>query len=246
MKHLLRLLALTAAPVLALVSCIDSREEIWIHPSGSGHALITVSLPTSAITLRGGPDAVSTWIDKLLSVHPSITAVDKNIITEDNRTIMAVSLHFDSILDLSSTMAKSATDSKIPAPVRYIMGRIVIQQDGLGFTGERIVDASKAIPGAGFLASSAKDHQLLTIIHLPFTPTEHNATRVENKGRTLIWDIPLSAALRTPHIQRIRVRAPATLVATITIATAIVLFSATLFWRKRKRLRTAENLAAPP
>jgi hypothetical protein len=239
-------IALLAAPVLLLSSCIDSREEIWLQPSGGGKTRITVSLPSSVITLRGGPGAVSSLIDELLAIHPSITGIEKKITTKDKRTTIDVSFHFDSALELSSSMAKSATDPKIPAAIRHIIGRTTLQQDGLAFTGERIIDVGKAIPGSGFFASSGNDHRLQTIIHLPVTPTEHNATRVENNGRTLIWDIPLSTALRSPHIQRIRVRAPSSIVATISITTALVLLSTIHFWRKRRRLRKAENQPFSP
>lgn len=240
MNRLRPLIALLAAPVLLLSSCIDSREEIWLQRSGGGKARITVSLPSSVVTLRGGPDAVSALIDELLAVHPTITAVEKHITTEDKRATVDVSFRFGSALDLSSTMANAAADPKIPAAVRHIMGRTTLQQDGLALTGERIIDVGKAIPGSSFFASSGTDHRLQTIIHLPLTPTEHNATRVENNGRTLIWDIPLSTALRAPHIQRIRVRAPAPLVAAISITATLMALAALFFWRKRSRLRKAE------
>jgi hypothetical protein len=234
------LVALLAAPILLLSSCIDSREEIWLHSSGSGKARITVGLPSSVITLRGGPEAVSALIDELLAVHPSIISVEKQITTVDKRSTIQVSFRFDSAFQLSSSMAKAANDPKIPAPARHFMGRTVFLQDGLAFTGERVIDVGKAIPGSRFLPPTDSNHRLQTILHLPLAPTEHNATRVENNGRTLIWDIPLTTALRAPHIQRIRVRAPAPLVAAISITTSLILLAAILLWRKSRNLRTKE------
>jgi hypothetical protein len=242
-NRLLPRVALLATLALLLPACIDSREEIWLHPSGGGKAHITLSLPSSVVTLRGGPDAVAAFIDDLLAQHPSIVSVDKQISTAGKRTTIDVSFRFDSALQLSSSMAKAADDPNIPAPARHFMGRTLFQQDGLGFTGERVIDVGKAIPGSRFFPDTNTDHRLQTILHLPFAPSEHNATRAKNDGRTLIWDIPLATALRTPHIQRIRVRASTPLVATAGIASSLITAAAILLWRKRRRSRAN---AAPP
>lgn len=244
MNHLRPLLILLAAPILLLSSCIDSREEVWLYPSGGGKARITVSLPSSAITLRGGTDAVARDIDEFLAKHPSIASTEKHITTQDNRTTIDVSLHFNSALDLSSSMAKSITDTKIPSPVRHFIGKTSILQDGLAFTGERMIDVGKAIPGSRLLPSTGNNYRLKTILHLPFAPTEHNATRTENKGRSLIWDIPLATAMRAPHIQRIRVQPPAPLIAGFGIGASLIILTLLLLWRKRRR-RLRSLQAAP-
>lgn len=236
--------SLIIAPLLLLTSCIDSKEEIWLNPSGSGKAHITVSIPSSAITLRGGPDAVSATIDSLLSRHPGISSIHKQITNTDNRSTIEVSFEFDSALRLSTSMAESADDPDIPAPLRHFMGRTTLQQDGLGLTGERVIHIEKAIPGSGLLASATSGRQLQTILHLPIAATEHNATRVENSGKTLIWDIPLSTAMRSAHIQRVQVRAPKPLLAAMIIAAGVIVAAAFLFWRNRSRLRKPVGSAA--
>ena len=243
MNRFLILTALAAAALL-LSSCIDSREEIWLNPSGSGKARITLSVPSSAIILRGGPDAVSSSIDEILAKHPSIVSVDKNIITQDNRSTIDVTFRFNSALDLSASMAKAMEDPKIPAPARYFMGKTSFRQDGLTFTGERLIDAGKAVPGSRFLPPADANFRLQTILHLPFTPSEHNATRTANNGRTLIWDIPLATALRSPHIQRIQVRATTPLILAIATTSALILIISLLLWRRRIRSRKI-NIAPP-
>lgn len=233
------------APLLLLTSCIDSREEIWLNPSGSGKVRITVSVPSSAIALRGGSDAITTSIDTLLSRHPGVSSVHKEITTADNRSTIDVSFEFDSALKLSSSMAESADDPDIPAPLRHFMGRTTLRQDGLGITGERVIHIEKAIPGSGLLASATTGNRLQTILHLPLAASEHNATRVENGGNTLIWDIPLATAMRSAHIQRVQVRAPKPLLAGIIITAAVFVGAAILLWRSRRRLRKPVEPAAP-
>lgn len=246
MNRLCYLAALLAAPILLLSSCIDSREEIWLHPSGGGMAHISVTLPASVITLRGGPDAVASAIDDLLAKHPSIVSVEKNITTAEKRSTIDVSFRFNSALELSSSMSSAASDPKIPAAVRHFMGKTLLYQDGLTLTGERIIDIGKAIPSPLFLPHSQAGHQLQTILHLPLAPTEHNATRVENEGRTLIWDIPLTAAMRAPHIQRIQVRPSTSLLAAISLTTSILLTATLVIWRKRRNRRIPKKSTTHP
>lgn len=77
------------------------------------------------------------------------------------------------------------------------------------------------------------------IMHLPSVPMESNATRVENAGRTLVWDIPLSQALKSPVVTRFKMQIPIPwhLVATIAVPLSGVACATVLLRRRKQRNR---------
>lgn len=223
--------ALLAAFLCA--SCVDSREEIWLDPTGSGRAKITVTLPTSIITLRGGPDALRTMIGQLFSPIATVSDLRQDFSTLGSDSIIELSFRFASALSLLEELEKSTQNEKIPPALRHILGHARFQTKGLSFIAERRIDVPKAIPAARFLPASHTDHRFVTILHLPIKATTHNATRTEDHGKTLIWEMPLSSALQAPHIQRVVIRPPIRLI--ILLCSCLLLTATLTIWLVRKR-----------
>ena len=80
---------------------------------------------------------------------------------------------------------------------------------------------------------------MVTIIHLPSAASSSNASRVENGGRTLIWDTPLARALKSPVSNRFKIEIPIPWKIVTTIALPLTLASGFVFLRIRnsRRLR---------
>jgi hypothetical protein len=121
-----------------------------------------------------------------------------------------------------------------------LLGTLSIHRHGIEWIAERTVDVAKALPGSRWVAAQDSSHRLITILHLPLAAAEHNATHSADRGRTLIWDMPLSTALRAPYVQRVKV-APATpLLTAVAVITPALLATLALYW-KRKRKRSSPN-----
>jgi hypothetical protein len=58
------------------------------------------------------------------------------------------------------------------------------------------------------MPASSLEGRLVTIMHLPAPASDSNATRTENRGRTLVWETPFATAVKSPVTYRFKMRAP--------------------------------------
>jgi hypothetical protein len=237
----MRSIQMAVAALLVLIcSCMESREELWIESTGAGKARITVSVPTSIVHLNGGASGVPARIDAFFAPIDTVHDVKTQITEGAKRTTIDVSFQFRSAVQLRKVLDEHSHET-LPFPaIRHLVGALSIHRDGIEWIAERTVDVAKALPGARLVAAQDNSNRLITILHLPLAAAEHNATHSSNKGRTLIWDMPLSTALRAPYVQRVTV-APATpLLTAVAIITPALLATIALFWR-RKQTRSSHN-----
>jgi len=207
MKHRI-LKFLTILFACLLTSCIDGREEYWFNATGGGHATLTYSLPASAAELSGGETAIREKIAAYLKNNEAFTSSSYTVKRVDSRLVATVNVEFRSVKDLKK-LANRAKEGDAPSSARHFMGDINLEVKGLLVDFTRKISPAKAIPGALFLPrKELESHRLLYIAHLPIQPLESNATRTEDAGRTLIWDVPLSQALREPFITHFKARIP--------------------------------------
>lgn len=227
---------LAAGAALLLASCIDSREELWLFEDGSGRAHVDVSLPSSVVTLHGGTDAVLRTFDEQMAGMPSVTVDDRRLETDKDRAKLTVDLRFSSLADLTAESTEKPKKKSIPA-IRHWLGSAEVKTGWNSATFERRVDAARALPTSLFFRPGKEDFRRVTILHLPIAAAEHNATSVKDGGRTLVWDTPLSLALRGPLIQRVVVkRTPVPIVlGAIALPVAAILTG----WIILRRRRTA-------
>lgn len=193
---IVRVLASLAALVLA--GCIDSREEVWIDRDGGGRAEIRVEIPTAATRLHGGTTGVRRLIDSFLAESPDIRPTNVTVTTTADRTVVDVAMEFDSALKASEATGGDAIDH-LPPAARHLTGEVETRLRGLTLDFNRVISPGEAIPGVSWLPKSQLEgHRLEYIIHLPAVAKTSNATRTENGGRTLVWDIPLATAVQQP------------------------------------------------
>lgn len=196
----LRILACVIAGSLA--SCIDGREEIWLNADGSGRADIFYSLPASAAKFQGGQSGIQQMIDGFLRKTPALTSSSCEVTTVGDRLQIRVLTAFDSALELAE-ISNGTSMRELPSSATGLTGDFKIGVHGLNVDFSRTIRAGEALPGIGFMpVATFKNRQLSYIIHLPKAATDSNATRIEDSGRTLVWEVPLAVAIQGPFATR--------------------------------------------
>lgn len=203
---IIRLLAVATACLL--VSCIDGHEEVWLNADGSGRADITYSLPAAAARFQGGENGVKKMLGDFLSQTPALRSPTYEVTTIDGRLTVHVQASFDSALDLKD-ISKGESMGKLPSSATGLTGSTLVTVSGRTVDFSRTISAGDALPGSSFMPASQFDgHRLTYIMHLPLAAMESNATRTENEGRTLVWDIPLAQAIKGPFATRFKANVP--------------------------------------
>lgn len=233
-SSMLRVLACALAGLLA--SCIDGREEIWLHADGSGRADVSYSLPAAAAKFQGGETGVRRMIEDFLKTAPAISSSTCEVATVGDRLHIRVRTTFDSALELKNISTGEAM-RKVPSSATGLTGDFKVDVRGLRVDFSRTIKAGAALPGAAMMpASRIKDRKLTYIIHLPEAATNSNATRIEDSGRTLVWDFPLAVAVQGPVITRFTAPIPLPRWAVVTgwiLAALIGLLAAGKLFRKK-------------
>jgi hypothetical protein len=205
-RSILRLLAIAAA--LLLTSCIDGREEFWLNADGSGRADVTYSLPAMAARFHGGEAGVRKMVADFLANTPALKSSGCEVTTDNDRLTIRVRASFDSALDLKK-ISESGSVEKLPSSANNLAGEITVRVDGRNLDFARTIAPGNALPGAKFMPDSKfEGRKLQYIIHLPDAATGSNATRIEDGGRTLVWDFPLADAIGQPVTTRFQAAIP--------------------------------------
>lgn len=208
-KRAMRMLGMVAAVLGALLacSCIDGREEYWLAADGSGRAEIHYQVPIAAAVLQGGQDGIREILGHLLEANEAIFSdATHEVHTEDGVLHIRMKVAFASAIDLADL---KLPEGKVPLPVRHFAGVFEFSQDGRLIGLRRTLEPGKGLPGHAFMpASQFKGKRLVYLIHLPAPALEHNATRAEDDGRTLVWDRALATQLRRPMVLELKMLAP--------------------------------------
>lgn len=238
-RHLLWVFV-SIVPVL-LVSCIDGREEIWLNANGSGRVDVSYTIPAMAASLQGGEIGIRRLISEFLESSQEISSSKVEISTRENRLNVRVQATFDSALELKE-LSQSMSGRQLPSAAQFMAGEFEVKTRGLSVNFARTISPGKALPGAAFIPKSqTKDRSLTYIIHLPKAATDSNATRIEDGGRTLIWEYPLAQAIQKPVTTRFvaPIPIPAWLPATILTTAFVVVF---FIFRQRRKSRNPPTI----
>lgn len=231
------------AVITMLASCIDGYEEYWLTATGHGRADIRYQLPTRAIQLQGGPDAIRHQILDRLNQSGAFSSSSCDIQPQPNRTtLIHIQASFDSAFDLQK-LAQAPSISSLPGPAHALIGDIQTHLSSRNVDFTRTVTPSQAIPGSAFMpASTFAGNTLTTIIHLPFAASQSNATTTSDDGRTLTWQTPLASALKSPVVTHFTMPIPIPWTTLCAVGLPILLLAGfTVSRTKRKR-----DLSSPP
>lgn len=197
-------------PVVAgsLVSCIDGHEEVWLNADGSGRAAITYDIPAAAARFQGGEDGVTKMLGEFLKSTPAMRDSSFEVATHNGRMMVHVQASFDSALELKN-ISKDRSMGKLPSSATGLTGYTTVNVNALTVDFSRTIDAGSALPGSCFMpASQFEGRGLSYVIHLPVAAIESDATRIEDEGRTLIWNFPLAQAIKGPVTTRFKAKIP--------------------------------------
>ncbi len=222
-------------PILLCAACIECREEFWLNADGSGRAEIRASVPNTVLAMRGGEQAVAKMLDRFIRDTPELHGSTYRIRTNGDRAAIDLDLTFKSAPALADVL-KGPSAKALPEAARHLAGEIETRTRGLTLEMERSVSPGKAIPGSALLpASTYNGRRFVSIVHLPAPAFDHNATRVENDGRTLIWDLPVADAVRRPVVSRFKMRLPVPWGLVAAISAPVLLLASFGFVRWRRR-----------
>jgi hypothetical protein len=230
---------------LAMVSCIDVSEEVWIESNGSGRAAIEAEMSSGIARLHGGEAGIRKQIAGLLETSPAIRDPKIEITTAGGKVRVLTRFSFDSASDL---MASPEPQSPSPKPSRasHLIGEIQTVKDGRTLRISRSTNPGKAFPGATLLpASQFEGYHLTTTLHLPSRPLASNAKRVENDGKTLIWEQSLAQALKSPVEQQLSLQSSIPWLPLVGTATALTLTFGLFIRGFRRRARSGLSSGEP-
>ena len=226
-----------AALSAAMVSSNDLREEVWLNPDGSGRARIEAEMSSAVAGLQGGEAEIRRQIEEMLATQAGFRAPVIEI-TNGNRKVRVVTrFAFESASDLLVDSTAQGASAK-PSRIEHMIGEIEAAQSGWTLRIRRKMNHGKAFPGASMLPTARLDgYNLTTILHLPSRPVSSNANRVENNGQTLIWEQPLSHALRNPAEQQVSIQNAFPWVPVSGIAAAIAITCGFFIFRPTREKR---------
>lgn len=222
---------------LLLSSCFEIREEIWINSRGGGRIQIDYSLPRAAIAPLGGEPGIRSQVEDLLQDAPELRLDDLQITEEDDQFLIHAELSTDSMISLLD-LSEGEALKDLPEAATKLIGQFQLERVGTDFAFERRVDVGSALGFAALIIpkEDRTERRMTYIIHLPTTARSHNATRTENDGQTLIWDNSLGEAIQNPTTMNFTAPIPLPWLWIITALIVLLILSAVLFrrWRRRR------------
>lgn len=201
--------ALVCFLTLLLASCFDIREEIWVEADGSGRLRFDYTVPTRAFQLAGGEDGIGPKIRKVFDEEPKLRLDELSFVAVGDDTRLTLQASTESLLSLMDLQESEAFHA-LPEASGDLAGTIDVKLRGLSVDVKRTIDFQKAL-GLATLAIDREQREtrrVTYILHLPQPTLEHNASRTEDEGRTLIWDHSLGEALDQPLVTSLRARIP--------------------------------------
>jgi hypothetical protein len=187
---------------MALASCIDGREEIWIEHDGSGRVDVNYQIPASAALLQGGEAGIKKLLQDFLSTTTALSSSTAEVTKIQERFQIRVRASFKSALELQK-LTQRPPGHPLPAAATAtataLAGQVKWVTHGLTLDYSRALDFSNAMPGAAFLPTrQLLGHKLSYILHLPEAATDSNATFRDATGKTLTWEFPVAELIRKP------------------------------------------------
>lgn len=234
-----------AAVLIALMacSCVDIREEFWIHEDRSATAEITCILPRAATLATGGADGIRSLVERLLAKESCVDSYKVQVTELQKEVTLTIQCTLDDVMDFEKLRDSIKRQEDLPIPVRKMMGEFEIHIDGLsGISVKRTVTPGEALPMLQWLPKSQiEGHRLVNIIHFPYPITNHNADDSWDKGCTLCWDNSLANSLQKPVVYEFVMPLPLPWGSIIAITIGLVALFALGLVLIRIKLRSKRN-----
>lgn len=201
-------LFLSSIIALLLNSCIDVREEYWIHQDGSARAELSYEIPTSAARSSGGSAGLQQKIDQMLRDRKEIHRFSTQLITEGDRTRILIRAEIENLRDLEG-LTKNESLKNVPSNLKHLAGEVSADVQGLSILIKRRISVPDALPALLYIPEEQlQGHRMVYILHLPQAAISSNATDRWDDGKSLIWDLPLTQAIRKPFTTEFKTALP--------------------------------------
>ena len=183
-------------------SCVDVREEFWIHEDGSAEAEITCQMPRAATFALGGPERTEAYLEELLSKEDCIDSYEIRLSEQDERVTLKVHCTADRLASFDQMRQTIENREDLNPAIRKMVGDFDIGLEGLAYVSiKRRVAPGEAVPALRWLPKAKMaNHRIVKIIHFPQPVTDHNAHETWDKGHTLMWESSLASAIQTPLV----------------------------------------------
>ncbi|MDX1679751.1 MAG: hypothetical protein R3242_03375 [Akkermansiaceae bacterium] len=230
------ILHLCALPCLLLIaSCVDIREEFWIHDDGSAEAEVICDMPRNSSLIMGGPKGVKAIAEKIMANEPCVDSYEVHVSEHDKRLKLRIRCEIDELMSLEQLRDSIARNKELPESVRKMVGEFEVGVKGLTHLAvSRTVNPGEALPALRWIPKSKLEgHSITKIMHFPYRIEEHNAHEQWDDGQTLSWKTPLASAIQGPVVYEFTIPAPIPWPWVIAAASILTLLSVAAIWMLR-------------
>lgn len=197
------------------------------------------ALPSRVVAPMGGEQAIRDRIDTILQKVPELQLEQLAIDEKDGEFLIHLEVSTDSMLSLAD-LPERQVFKNLPPAASKLAGTFEFEIDGTDIVFDRHINMGSALGFAALVIPPEERNKRRTtyIIHLPAAAKTQNATRTQNQGRTMIWDLSLGDALASPtHMSFV---APLPIPWIALVAAALILILAlvlTIRWLRKRRAR---------
>lgn len=228
-------------------SCIDVREEFWLHKNGSAAAEITCRMPRMATMAIGGPEAIREMTERILAEDKRVDSYEVQVTEEQKRVSLRIHCRVDDAMDLRRLRDSIKLHKELPPQVRKMVGDFDISLKGVGgLAVTRTVNPSDAVPALRWLPkTNMEGHSFVKILHFPHPVSDHNAHDSWDDGRTLMWESSLANAIQGPLVYEFVMPLPIPWVwiGVVVISIVLLVLIGFLLIKKRRPDRDKPNQA---
>lgn len=231
-------------PFVALTSCVEGEEELWINDDASGHVVLHYKIPSIALRRLGDPNDFIKALELIDEKEEMIEITKLSFEVKSSRAIFHLEAKFDDARELLSITERNKPifaeeTSTDPKDLDSILGDIDFRIDGITPAFDRIVRPSNIFPPMvnkrpKMLGSATFKY----CIHLPTKVKETNAHSISDDGKTVSWIFELRNHFEDPIDMTLRAGFLFPWWTCLLIVTLIVIILGWLMFQLKRRNRT--------
>lgn len=201
------LLGVSGGLCLALASCIEGEEQVWLNADGSGRVEARYKMPSAVAKRMGDPAELVRILQEAAARDPHVEITHLAHTSEAGGVTLAFSGTFDDLNKLASFPKRqlrdtSNPDKRVQAEVLFGEASMVIADDTITY--DREVDISWLLQSNPATKSIAKmpalfgKSSLTFILNLPGEAEKSNASSQSEDKLRLEWNFPLKENANGP------------------------------------------------